>query len=162
MSDPYAVVARPVRLDYTYTAGTASSRFLRAIMQRRLLGSRCPSCAKVYVPLRTSCPTCGVEMGEDVAVSDRGIVTTFCIVNIPFPGMAVKPPFAAASVLLDGADIPIFHLIQEIPAEEVRMGLRVEAVWRPDDEMEPSMESIRHFRPTGEPDAPFERYKDHL
>jgi hypothetical protein len=101
-------------------------------------------------------------MGDDVEVSDRGIVTTFCIVNIPFPGMAVKPPFAAASVLLDDADIPIFHLIQELPVEEVRMGLRVEAVWRPDDELEPSMESIRHFRPTGEPDAPFERYKDHL
>ena len=82
--------------------------------------------------------------------------------NIPFPGMAVKPPFAAASVLLDGADIAIFHLIQEIPADDVRMGLRVKAVWVPDSDLTPTMESIAHFKPTGEPDAPYDSYKDQL
>ena len=162
MPDPYGVVARPVHLDYTFTAGTAASRFMRAILQKKLLGQRCPQCAKVYIPPRGSCPTCGIATRDEVEVAHRGTVTTFCIVNIPFPGMAVKPPFAAASVLLDGADIAIFHLIQEIPVEEVRMGLRVEAVWVPDDQRTPTMESILHFKPTGEPDAPYESYKDHL
>ena len=37
-------------------------------------------------------------------------------------------------VLLDGADISFMGLIQEIPTDEVRMGLRVEAVWvEPED-----------------------------
>jgi uncharacterized OB-fold protein len=76
--------------------------------------------------------------------------------------MAVKPPFAAASVLLDGADIAIFHLLQDVDVEVVRMGLRVEAVWVPDDELSPTMESIAYFKPTGEPDAPYESFKDHL
>jgi uncharacterized OB-fold protein len=151
-----------MRLDYTFTAGKASSRFLRELMARRLVGRRCPACAKVYVPARESCPTCGVATTDEVEVLDRGTVTTFCIVNIPFPGMAVKPPFAAASVLLDGSDILIFHLLQELPVEEVRMGLRVEAVWKPDHQLEPSMESIVYFRPSGEPDASYESYKDHL
>jgi uncharacterized OB-fold protein len=162
MPDPYGVVSRPVRLDYTYTAGAAASQFMRAILQKKLLGQRCPQCAKVYIPPRGSCPTCGIATRDEVEVAHQGTVTTFCIVNIPFPGMAVKPPFAAASVLLDGADIAIFHLIQEIPADEVRMGLRVEAVWVPDDQITPTMESIAHFKPTGEPDAPYESYKDHL
>jgi hypothetical protein len=116
----------------------------------------------VYVPPRGSCPTCGVPTRDDVQVKDTGIVTTFCIVNIPFPGMAMKPPFAAASVLLDGADIAIFHLLQDVDVEDVRMGLRVEAVWVPDAELSPTMESIAYFKPTGEPDAPYESYKDHL
>ena len=45
------------------------------------------------------------------------------------------------------------HMIQECPVDEVRPGMRVEAVWVPDDELGPTMESIKWFRPTGEPDV---------
>ena len=155
-------IKTPIRLDYTYVAGEATSRFLSAVAEGRLVGQRCPNCAKVYVPPRGSCPTCGVATVEEVLVKDTGIVTTFCIVNIPFAGQAVKVPYVSASILLDGADIPLFHLVQEIDAHDVRMGMRVQAVWVPDAEREPSMNSIRHFRPTGEPDAPFESYREHL
>lgn len=162
MSEQVPGIKVPIRLDYTYAVGTAPARFLRGLAQGKILGQRCPSCAKVYVPPRGSCPTCGVPTREDVALADRGIVTTFCIVNIPFAGSAVKAPYVSASVLLDGADIPLFHLLQEVAADDVRMGMRVEAVWVPDAELAPNMNSIRYFRPTGEPDAPFESFKEHL
>ena len=162
MSDPVMVIRTPIRLEYTFTAGEAQTRFLRGLAEGKLVGQRCPACRKVYIPPRGSCPTCAVPTKEAVQVADRGIVTTFCIVNIPFPGQAIKPPFAAASILLDGADIAIFHLLQEVDAADVRMGMRVEAAWVPRDELRPSMESIRYFRPTGEPDAPYESYKEHL
>ena len=162
MTDTYAVISTPIRLDYTFTAGRAQSRFLRGLAQARLVGQRCPSCHRVYIPPRGSCPTCAVPTREAVQVADRGTVTTFCVVNIPFPGQAIKPPFVAASVLLDGADIAIFHLLQEVDAADARMGMRVEAVWMPRDELRPSMESVRYFRPTGEPDASYDSYKEHL
>ena len=54
------------------------------------------------------------------------------------------------------------HLIQEVDAEEVRMGMRVEAVWATPAEREPTLESIEHFRPTGEPDAAYETYREHV
>ena len=62
----------------------------------------------------------------------------------------------------DGADIAFLHLILDLPAEEVRMGLRVEAVWKAREEWTTSIENISHFRPTGEPDADYETYKQHL
>jgi uncharacterized OB-fold protein len=163
MSDDivYSLVT-PVRLEYTFRAGQAQTRFLRALAEGRIVGQRCPVCAKVYVPPRGSCPTCAVATRDEVELKGTGTVTSFCIVNLPFAGQAVKPPYASVSVLLDGADIPLFHLVQEIPTEDVRMGLRVEAVWAPREEWGPGMENIRHFRPTGESDAPFESYKDHL
>jgi uncharacterized protein len=65
-------------------------------------------------------------------------------------------------VLLDGADIGLFHLIQEIEAEKVHMGMRVEAVWVDEDERTPSLESIKYFRPTGEPDADYETYQEYV
>jgi hypothetical protein len=42
------------------------------------------------------------------------------------------------------------------------MGMRVKANWKPQSEWEPSLENILYFEPTGEPDAPFDSYKEHL
>jgi uncharacterized OB-fold protein len=155
-------IVTPVRLEYTVNAGRAMTRYLRAIEQGRIVGQRCPSCRKVYVPPRGSCPTCAVPTDEDVELADRGTVTSFCIVRVPYPGQTIRPPYVSASILLDGADIPFLHLVSEVPVEEVRMGLRVEAAWLPPEERGPTVESIRWFRPTGEPDAPFESYREHL
>ena len=56
---------------------------------------------------------------------------------MPFAGQSIEIPYICAQVLLDGADISFMGLIQEIPAAEVRMGLRVEAVWVAPDERGP-------------------------
>jgi hypothetical protein len=42
------------------------------------------------------------------------------------------------------------------------MGMRVAAVWKPRDQWGTTVENIDHFRPTGEPDAPYESYAHHL
>lgn len=160
--EPVRVVGMPIRLEYTVTAGRHYSSYLRALAARRIIGARCPKCSKVYVPPRGSCPTCGVPTGEELEVSDKGTLTTFCVVNIPFANMPFDPPYVAAAVLLDGADIPIFHLVRGIEPGEVRMGKRLRAVWVPDSELAPTVESIRWFEPSGEPDADYESYKGHV
>lgn len=155
-------VVSPVALDYRYAASPEESRFFAGLAQGRILGQRCPACGKVYVPPRGACPVDGVPTTDDVELPARGTITTFCIVNVPFLGQRITPPYVSAYVLLDGADIALQHLVQEVPAEEVRMGMRVEAVWRPEHEWTTSIENIRHFRPTGEPDADYETYRRHL
>ncbi len=42
------------------------------------------------------------------------------------------------------------------------MGMRVEAVWKDAADWEPTLENIKWFRPTGEPDAPYESYQEHV
>jgi uncharacterized OB-fold protein len=73
----------------------------------------------------------------------------------------MKLPYVYASILLDGADIPLLHLVNA-PAGEARMGMRVKAEWVAAGERKPSLESIKWFSPTAEPDAPFDSYKEHL
>jgi uncharacterized OB-fold protein len=143
----------PARLEYTYTAGGATSRFLRGIAQKRILGERCPVCQKVYVPPRGACPTDGVPTREQVDLAHVGTVVSFCVVNVQFYGSVMEIPYVSANIQLDGADLPLMHLIQECAADEVHIGMRVAAVWVPDDEIGPTLESIRYFRPTGEPDV---------
>jgi hypothetical protein len=159
---PVTTLSTPVHLDYQFTAGVAQSRFLRGIAEGKIYGQRCPACGKVYVPSRGSCPVDGVPTDEEVELPDRGVVTTYCVVNVPFAGQAIELPYICAQVLLDGANISFMGLIQEIPASEVRMGMRVEAVWVEPDQLGPTMESIKYFRPTGEPDAPYESYEEYL
>ena len=159
---PVTAIVTPIHLRYEHSASPEESRYLRGLATGRLLGQRCPACGKVYIPPRGACPTDGVPTAEEVELPDRGIVTTFCVVNVPFPGQRVKPPYVTASVVLDGADIPFSHLILGCPAGEVRMGMRVRATWKPREQWGTTLENIDHFRPTGEPDAPFADYARHL
>src|SRR5256885_13698871 len=161
-TEPVKSIRTPMDLRYDYYAGRAASRFLRGIEQGEIRGQRCPQCGKVYVPPRGACAACGVATDEEVKVSDKGIVTTFCVVNVPFYGQKIEIPYVSATILLDGADIGLMHLIQEVAAGDVHMGMRVEAVWCDPADRKPTLESIVHFRPTGEPDADFDTYKDYV
>ena len=160
--EPVTMITTPVRLRYEHTTSAGESSYLRGLAEGRLLGQRCPACGKVYIPPRGACPADGVPTTDEVELPDTGIVTTFCVVNVPYQGQRVAPPYVAASVLLDGADIAFQHLILGCAPEEVRMGMRVTAVWKPRPEWGISPENIDHFRPTGEPDAPYESYAHHL
>ena len=162
LGEPVTGVVTPVALDYTYAASPEESAFYRGLAEGRILGQRCPTCAKVYVPPRSACPADGTPTTDEVELSQTGTVTTFCIVNVPFPGQRITPPYVSAYVLLDGADIAFLHLILDIPADQVRMGMRVEAVWKPREEWGTTIENISHFRPTGEPDAAYDTYSQHL
>lgn len=156
------MLATPMHLDYQFTAGQAQSRWLKGLTEGRFLGQRCPECGKVYVPPRGSCPTDGVPTTEEVALGNTGTITTYCVVNVPFAGQQIELPYIVAQILLDGANLSFMGLIQEVPADQVRMGMRVEAVWRDRSEWGPTLANVKHFRPTGEPDAPYETYEEYL
>jgi len=160
--EPVKYVDATVRLPYHYVAGDYKARYLRALKDKKILGSKCSETGKVFVPPLVNSPESFAPAEEFVEVADRGTITTFCIVNIPVFGRNLEIPYVAASVALDGAAISIFALIQEIKPEEVRMGMRVEAVWKPDGERHGDHEDILYFRPTGEPDAPQESYMSRL
>ena len=150
-------------------APSRSSTPLRFPRARSCGRSRRASCSapapaddgKVYFPAREADPATGQQLDEFVELPDKGTVTTFAIINIPFAGQRIKPPYVAAYVLLDGADIPFLHLVTEIDAADVRMGMRVEAVWKPREEWGLGIDNIDYFRPTGEPDADYDTYKHH-
>ena len=46
--------------------------------------------------------------------------------------------------------------------EDVHMGMRVQAVWKPREEWTTSTTNILYFRAINEPDAKYESYKEHI
>ncbi|MGV0744403.1 Zn-ribbon domain-containing OB-fold protein [Mycolicibacterium sp. XJ870] len=164
--DPVTMLVTPSAIEIQHSASHPESVYLRSLQEGKLVGARTTGPngekGKVYFPAREADPATGQQLTEYVELPDKGTVTTFAIINIPFAGQRIKPPYVAAYVLLDGADIPFLHLVTEIDATEVRMGMRVEAVWKPQEEWGLGIDNISHFRPTGEPDADYDSYKHHL
>ncbi|MFF5258533.1 Zn-ribbon domain-containing OB-fold protein [Actinomadura viridis] len=153
------MINAPTRLEYRLQGGRALDRFLEGISRGRILGHRCGVCGQVIVPMKGLCPRDGVPTTEEVEVADAGTVTTFAVNNLPDP-RAPEVPFVSAYILLDGADLPMLALVAGIPADQVRMGMRVKAAWRPREEWGASMANIKWFEPLDEPDVPFEAIKD--
>ena len=84
--DPVRYVDATVRLPYHYVAGDCRARYLRGLKDKKILGSRCSKTGKVFVPPIVASAESFAPCDELVEVADRGVVTTFCIVNIPVIG----------------------------------------------------------------------------
>ncbi|WP_007515150.1 MULTISPECIES: Zn-ribbon domain-containing OB-fold protein [Pseudofrankia] len=163
-------------LTYKEALSAATERYARSLLAGQLLGQRCPTCGKVYVPPRDFCPIDGIPLdeGDDLALPDRGVVTNFTIVTpVKYPGQKETEPFVRVSVLLDEVDALMgLQPVVDVSNEEVRVGMRVEAVWVPMAERNSdeignrgwgsASGAITGWRPTGEPDLPAERYIDRV
>lgn len=148
----------PIYLKYNFTAGAAPTRFLGQLKEGKLTGQRRPEPgAPVYIPPRGSCPSTGLATTEEVEVSDKATVQSFTIVHIPIPGNPIQPPFVVANLVADGANISFIHLMSECVNEEVHIGQRVQAVWKPEEEWDYAMDNIKYFKPIDEPDVPVEK-----
>ena len=159
--EPVKVISTPVVLDYTYSPGIAQDRFLRAIKEGRMLGLGCEECGRVYFPSRGSCPRCAKPTTKEVEVKDSGTVITYCVVRVPSANIEVELPYCAANILFDGADITTTLLVQGCPMEDIRIGMRVQAVWRPEAEWDYTLSNIDHVKPLDEPDVPFDEIKEY-
>ncbi|MCA9531784.1 MAG: OB-fold domain-containing protein [Myxococcales bacterium] len=161
--EPHSLVMpAPSRLEFEVYPGRHYTAYLKALEEGRFIGGKSGADGKVYVPPRAADPTNGQPATEYVDLADTGVLTTFTVVRIPFPGQKLDPPYCFGAIVLDGADMPIYHLISGVPYDQIRMGMRVKAKWKPREQWGPSLENILYFEPTGEPDVPFEDYAEHL
>ncbi len=159
-NEPVKMIVTPVRCEYTYTPGTATQKFLRAMERGKIHGQACDGCGKVYIPPRGACGKCGRATSREVELKDTGTVVSFSIVRVPSANISVELPYVAANIVLDGADMIFSALIQGCAYDEVRIGMRVQGIWRPESEWTTSMNNISHFEPLDEPDVPFEKIKE--
>ncbi len=143
--DVVTTVRTPVGLDYVARAGVAASTFFRALAERRVLGERCAACGKVSAPMRGGCATCPDAAVTTVELAHTGVLTMFTVVRFPFEGQRLAPPYVAGWILLDGSDVPLFHLVGGADPDTIEVGARVRAVWA--DAPVASLEAIQHFTP---------------
>lgn len=137
------------KLDYGWDAGVAISRYLAELKNGRLVGIKCQGCRRIVIPPRVVCEWCWEPMNEWVHLEDTGTVNTFSICYIRWDASRAKEPQIPAVIEIDGASkgAGILHLLDEINPENVKIGMKVEAVWKPADERTGSITDIKYFRP---------------
>jgi len=140
------VVEGKVTIPMTYSAGAVGSRFLIEMRDnKRIMGMRCSKCNIVYIPPRSTCPDCFAELNEWVEVSDKGTVVTYTVAHQPSPVLPTEPLVVYGIIQLDGAGTGFVHMLGEVKPEELRVGMRVKAVFR--EERTASILDIKYFRP---------------
>jgi uncharacterized OB-fold protein len=158
---PVTGITTVTRLEYMLNAGAATARYLAGLGEGKIIGARAPSSQDVYAASRGTDPITGDATTIEVEVQDTGVITTFCVVNIPgLSELAPEIPYVSAQILLDGANNTFFGLIRGVEVDDVHMGQRVKAKWA--DDLKPDHTSILWWEPTGEPDEAYARYKDYL
>ena len=99
-------------------------------------------------------------LAEQVEVKDTGTVVTYSIIRVPSDNIKFELPYTCVNVLLDGASVGFFHVLQNCALEDVRIGMRVKAKWVDDSELAPNVASIAYFEPLDEPDVPYEKLRE--
>ena len=158
---PLKYITTPVRLEYDFSAGTATTLFLRGLKRKKIIGARSGPDAPVMVPPRGADPKTAELTPEVVEISDKGTLVSYSIVRVPSDNIHFELPYVCINVLLDGAGLAFFHVLQNCKLEDVRLGMRVQAKWAPDDKLDTSISSIEYFEPIDEPDVPFEQIREH-
>ena len=139
-------------LPFRHTAGRFASRFFRELRDnQKIYGVRCPQCRRVLLPPRPMCERCFAPIDEWVEVGHQGTVEAYTVLCVPFMGLP-PPPLGMAVVKLDGADTGLNHILGGIElsdpdksGEAVKIGMRVEAVWR--EQRRGEIMDIQYFKP---------------
>jgi uncharacterized OB-fold protein len=131
---------------YKHSTGETVGRFLAGLKEQRAIWGRRASGLGVVVPPHGHSEADGSDAGEWVAVASTGSVTAVAVVHAPIAKLhPVDRPFAFVLVRLDGADTALAHVVTD-RLDEIRVGARVEAVWKPDGERRGSILDIASFR----------------
>lgn len=131
---------------FSYTAGVTRSKFLTELRDnRKIVGTKCPNCDMVWVPARSTCMKCFTSLKDFVEVDNTGRVTTYTIINVSQTIYPNTPPFVIGIVQLDGADTGLVHFIGEVNPKDMKIGMKVEAVFK--ENRIGSILDIQYFKP---------------
>jgi hypothetical protein len=142
------------RLEYAWDNGIAIGRYLAELKNGRIIATKCHGCHRIMLPPRTFCELCWRPTDEWVYVRDTGRINTFVVSHIDWKaGRLPKGQryYTPAVIEIDGASpgMGILHMIEEIEPYEIKMGMRVKAVWRPAEERIGAITDIKYFKPVG-------------
>ena len=140
---------------YAWSAGEAISRFLEELQNGRFIARTCHRCRRVLFPPRMFCEECFRPTDEWAYIRDTGTIETFSISYLDTDAKRITEPILVGVVSLDGASpkMGMMHYFGEMTKDEIRIGMRVKAVWKPEEERKGSVRDIRYFRPMPEGEA---------
>lgn len=140
-------VSTPPVGSYAWDTGVAVGRFLAELKEGRLIARRCPGCQRVLMPPRMFCEQCFRPSTQWVYVQDTGSVNTYSVSYVRWNATPLDKPVVVAVIDIDGSNGGLLHYLGEIEPDKVKIGMKVQAVWKSPQERVGSILDIRYFRP---------------
>ncbi len=137
---------------YAWSAGEAMSRFLEELQNGRFIARTCQKCERILFPPRMFCEECFRTTDEWTFIRDTGTIETFSVSYLDTDAKRIAEPILVGVVSLDGASpkMGMMHYFGEMTKDDIRIGMRVKAEWKPRAERRGSVLDIRYFRPVRE------------
>ena len=94
------VIEGKLALPYSYFVGRVGSTFITTIRdKKKIMGVRCKTCNKVFVPPRQTCERCFEDIRDNwVDLKDTGEITNFTIIRYDDGHLPRKAPFVLALI----------------------------------------------------------------
>ena len=126
----YMVIYRPHGVLYHHSYGLVS-KFFKGLIEKQLLGTKCPKCNTVYCPPRVHCwnPACRVAETKWIKLPLKGNVHTFSVMLFSADAFLEMLPFVLGYVQIEGADTALPIQIITAPTE-VFVGQKVRIKFR--------------------------------
>lgn len=130
-----------------YFAGQVGSKFIISLRDaNKILGVKCPKCNKVYVPPREYCEKDFTKLNENwVELGNEGVIKNYTVVNYNDRHLPRKAPYVLALIQVEGADTPFAHIVEVPDMSEVKIGMKVKAVFA--TKTTNTIRDIDHFEP---------------
>ncbi len=143
-----------MNVSYKWGAGDFVGKALEELRDNgKIYANKCPQCGRFHLPPRKVCGRCHVEMEgweKWIEVGPRGTVLLFTITVTPFlepeTGKPREVPYTVATIQLDGAPVAFEHFLQETNPEKLKVGMRIEAVFKPKEQRRGDLRDILYFR----------------
>jgi len=137
------------QLRYAWDTGEAIGRYLEELKAGRLVARRCIQCERVMIPPRMFCERCFRPTDAWVVVKDTGRVNTFSLSYVTWDVRRLSRPEIPAVIEIDGASpgMGILHLVRKVAPKQMRVGMRVRAVWKPPSKRVGSITDIAYWEP---------------
>ncbi|MCL4469318.1 MAG: Zn-ribbon domain-containing OB-fold protein [Deltaproteobacteria bacterium] len=116
-----------VNMRYSYGG---QSRFFREILEnKRLMGTRCGTCGKVFCPPRSHCPVC-YEQTAWIELKGTGKLLSYTTVYFATSSYIKRVPYIVAYIKLDGADTAILSNVEMKDIKKAEVGMEVKVMFR--------------------------------
>lgn len=134
---------------FAWDTGIAIGAFLSGLRDGIILGAKCHQCHRIIVPPRIVCEWCFRPIQDFFPLKDTGVVNTFSLCYVTWDVKRISEPEIPAVIEIDGASKlhGILHKLGEISPQDVHIGMKVQAVWKPVEQRTGSITDIRYFRP---------------
>ncbi len=139
-------------LAYAWDDGVAIGRYLAELKNGRIIGRACYECHRIMIPPRMFCELCFRPTDQWVYLEETGTVNTFSIVHVNWDASRRskdEPPLIPAVIEIDGASggMGIMHMISGVDPGDVKIGMKVRAVWKKEEERTGAITDILYFKP---------------